>query len=132
MSFSEMIHINKMDGVGTITLDINSGSSIMDIKMALHDKIGIPPKKIVLAFNGEILQSDTLLTEVRDSYPDNPLAEENKLTLLNYTKGGGSIRNERLKKERRKVAENLRKENLRKENQDGNINHLKLNYITSL
>ena len=127
MAFSEMIHINKMDGMSPITLYIESESSIMDIKMALQDIIGIPSNKIVLTFNGEILKSDTILSKVRKPHPDNPLAEENKLTLLNYTKGGGSIRNERLKKERRKVAENLRKEN-----QDGNINHLKLNYITSL
>jgi hypothetical protein len=97
----------------------------MDIKMALQDKIGIPSNNIVLAFNGKKLENDTILSEVRESYPDNPLDLE--IRLLNFTEGGGSIRNERLKKERRKVAENLRKEN-----QDGNINHLKLNYITSL
>jgi sulfur carrier protein ThiS len=103
-----------MDGVGTITLDINSGSSIMDIKMALHDKIGIPPKKIVLAFNGEILQSDTLLTEVRDSYPDNPLAEENKLTLLNYTKGGGKYKKRKTKKRKKKSRRKSKKRKSKK------------------
>jgi hypothetical protein len=110
---SETIHINKING-GMITLNIDSEDSIMNIKAALQDKIGIPSNNIVLIFNGEILKSDTILSEVRDSYPDNPLDLE--IRLRNYTKGGGSIRNERLKKERRKVAENLRKEN-----QDGNI-----------
>ena len=114
MAFSEMIHINKMDGMDTITLYIESESSIMDIKMALQYIIGIPSNKIVLTFNGKILKSDTILSKVRKPHPDNPLAEENKLTLLNFTKGGGKYKKRKTKKRKKKSRRKSKKRKSRR------------------
>ena len=113
MTFSEMIHINKMDG-GTITLEIDSEDSIANIKMALQDKIGIPSNNIVLAFNGKKLENDTIISKVREPHPDNPLAEENKLTLLNYTKGGGKYKKRKTKKRKKKSRRKSKKRKSRR------------------
>ena len=109
----EIIHIRTLTDK-IIPLEIDSEDSIANIKVTLQDIIGIPPNQIVLAFNGKILQSDTLLTEVRDSHPDNPLAEENKLTLLNYTKGGGKYKKRKTKKRKKKSRRKSKKRKSKK------------------
>jgi hypothetical protein len=108
---SETIHINKING-DMITLNIDSEDSIMNIKAALQDKIGIPSNNIVLIFNGEILKSDTILSEVRDSYPDNPLDLE--IRLRNYTKGGGKYKKRKTKKRKKKSRRKSKKRKSRR------------------